>query len=106
MIWGVRKTFEINTIGDGKDYFKRFISLSFVAAIRTVVIGLLFSLALAIVNFIAEYVIISPEYFSVWEEISQLVLYALLNVYYYYTLITSFQRINANGENTTTVEMA
>src|SRR5690606_25684346 len=34
LIWGVRKTFEINREGDNKDYLKRIISLSFVAGIR------------------------------------------------------------------------
>lgn len=105
VIWGVRKTFEINREGDGEDYFKRFISLSFVAAIKTLVVGLVFSLILVIVNFIAEYFIIPPSQFPVWKEITELVLYALLNVYYYYILITSFQRINAAGESAGRVEV-
>lgn len=105
VIWGLRKTFEINQEGDGKDYFKRFISLSFVSAIRTLVVALLFSLILVIVNITAEYYIIPPAQFSVWKEITQLILYALLNVYYYYILITSFRRINATGERTGVVEV-
>lgn len=105
VIGGLRKTFEINQAGDGEDYFKRFISLSFVAAIRTLVVALLFSLILVIVNIIAEYYVIPPEQFLVWKEITQLVLYALLNVYYYYILIASFRRINPGGERTGVVEV-
>ena len=106
VIWGVRKTFEINTNGDGRDYFKRFISLSFVAAIRTLVVTIFFSLILVIVYFIAEHFIIPASRFPVWKEITELLFYALLNVYYFYVLISSFQRINAAGLRTTEVGVA
>ncbi|SOC81610.1 hypothetical protein SAMN06296241_3191 [Salinimicrobium sediminis] len=106
VIWGVKKTYEINTGGDNRDYFKRFISLSFVAAIRTLVIGILFAFILAIINLIAEHYVIPPGQYSVWEEITQLFFYALLSVYYFYTLITSFRRINTAGESTAAVEAA
>ena len=106
VLWGVKKTYEINTTGDNRDYFKRFISLSFVAAIRTLVIGILFVFILVIVNLVAEHYIIPPGQFSVWEEIAQLIFYALLSVYYFYTLITAFQRINSAGEKTAEMEVA
>ena len=106
VIWGVRKTFEINREGDGKDYFKRFISLSFVAAIRTLVVTIIFSLILVIVTFIVEHYIVSAGQFPVWREITELVLYALLNVYYFYVLLNSFRRINTAGESTGAVEVA
>jgi len=79
---------------------------SFVAAIRTLVIGILFAFILVILNLVAEHYIIPPGKFSVWEEITQLIFYALLSVYYFYTLITSFQRINTAGERTVEVEVA
>ena len=106
VIWGVKQTFEINKNGDNRGYFKRFISLSFVAAIRTLVSGILFALILVIINLIGEQYLIPPGQFPVWKEITELVLYALLTVYYFYTLITSFQRINATNDRPAAVEVA
>ncbi|WP_029037525.1 hypothetical protein [Salinimicrobium xinjiangense] len=106
VVWGVRKTFQINQAGDGKDYFKRFISLSFVAAINTIFVAFGLTFILVIFYFIAEYVFIPSNQFPVWKEIIQLVMYALLNVYYFYILISSFRRINAAGESTGAVEVA
>lgn len=106
VIWGVKKTFDINTKGDNRDYFKRFISLSFVAAIRTLVIGILFAFILVIINLIAEHYVIPSSQFPFWEEITQLVFYALLSVYYFYIFISSFQRIHAAGKRANAVEVA
>lgn len=94
IIWGVRRTFEINRNGDNKDYFKRFISLSFVAGIRTIVIGLIISLVLVVGTLIAEQFMASSAQFSLFKEVSELVAYALLNLVFFYILINSFKRIN------------
>ncbi len=103
IIWGVRKTFEINQEGDNRDYFKRFISLSFVAGIRTFVIGLIISFLLVIGNKVAEHMISSSGQY-LWIEVSELVGYTLLNIVFFYILIKSFKRVNSLDEKESSME--
>src|SRR5690606_1154287 len=95
LIWGVRKTFEINREGDNKDYFKRIISLSFVAGIR---VGVFALIILFIYNLIYEILnatgVISgknPNY----ENLLILGGFLIATGYYYYILLSSFKRVNA-----------
>lgn len=106
IIWGVRKTFEINREGDGRDYFKRFISLSFVAGIRSIVFIFFILFFIAIGDLIAEKMIPSSAQYSFWQEVSELFGYLLFNVVYFYILITSFKRINSAQEPPAKVNLA
>lgn len=97
IIWGVRKTFEINQDGDNSDYFRRFISISFVAGVRTLVFGFFILLALTIIEKIVAY-FISASILHVYLEASNLLGFTLLNIIYYHILIESFKRANAGNE--------
>lgn len=95
LIWGVRKTFEINRNGDNSDYFKRLISLSFVAAIRVFVFAFI---ALFIYNLSREILTVTgvvSGISSYYENILILVGFLIATGFYYYTLLTSFKRVNA-----------
>lgn len=95
VIWGVRKTFEINQEGNNQDYFKRFISLSFVTGIRVVVFALL---VLFLFNLLTEILDATGVPFSLssfQEEILKLAGFLLVIGFYYYMLLASFKRINS-----------
>jgi len=53
-VFGVKKTFDINENGDSKDFFKRFLSLSFVNGIRLVVFVAIAAIPLGIITYIFE----------------------------------------------------
>lgn len=95
LIWGIRKTFEINQKGDNIEYFKRLISLSFVTGIRTIVFGLLITLCIVVGTFIADQILTFSIRNSIWMTVIELIAYALWNIVFYYILINSFKRINS-----------
>ncbi|MBZ9631398.1 hypothetical protein LB465_11460 [Salegentibacter sp. LM13S] len=95
LIWGIRKTFEINQQGDNIEYFKRLISLSFVTGIRTIVFGFLIIFCVLVSTLIADQIFTFSIRNSIWMTVIELIAYALLNVVFYYILINSFKRINS-----------
>lgn len=94
LIWGIRKTFEINQEGANIEYFKRLISLSFVTGIRTIVFGFLIIFCVLVSTLIADQILTFSIRNSIWMTVIELIAYALLNVVFYYILINSFKRIN------------
>ncbi|MGY5848557.1 hypothetical protein ACW6QP_14200 [Salegentibacter sp. HM20] len=97
IIWGVRKTFEINHDGDNSDYFRRYISISFVAGVHTLVFGFLIVLVLTIIEKIVAH-FISDSILHLYLESSNLLGFTLLNIIYYYILIEFFKRVNSGNE--------
>jgi len=98
LIWGVRKTFEINREGDNKDYLKRIISLSFVAGIR---VGVFAFIILFIYNLTHEILALTGTTSGISssrEDILILVGFLIATGFYYYTLLTSFKRVNSAAE--------
>ena len=103
-IWGVRKTFEINQEGDNRDYFKRFISLSFVAGIRIVVFALFVSFLIVLSNQILKFTGILFDLSSLQKELLELAGFLIFTALYYYMLLTSFKRINSGDGSRIPVE--
>lgn len=97
-IWGVRKTFEINKEGVNRNYFKSFICLSFVAAIRVVVLALCVSFVIVIVNIIADVTGYTFGLSTFQKNLLELSAQLFFLGIYFYILITSFKRIN-DGED-------
>lgn len=106
IFWGVRKTYDINREGDNRDYFKRFISLSFVAGIRTIVFSLIFILILNVGERVIEEITTSSAKYVLWKNIFDLIGYVIFNVIYFYILITSFKRISSSSLCTVKPERA
>ena len=95
--WGIGKTFEINRTGDDKDYFKRIISLSLVASLRTIVVFLILAAIMSTaIIFAARMGYILNEF---WDEIVDLLMQVILILVYYKILLTSFKRINSYSGN-------
>ena len=95
--WGIGKTFEINQKGDNRDYLKRLISLSLVASLRTIVVFFGYAVILSTVILLADRFGFNSVKGSIFSEVGQLVTYLFILLVYYYTLISSFNRINTPG---------
>jgi len=94
LIWGLRKTFEINREGDNSDYFKRIISLSFVASVRVTVY---IFIILLIYNLVKAVLIATGVTWGVsdyYENFLVLGGFLISTGFYYYILLDSFKRVN------------
>lgn len=94
IIWAVRKSFEINRKGDNRDYFKRFISLSFVAGIRVGVFAFIIVFIYNLINAILIATGVTGRIISYHEDILILGGFLIATGFYYFILLTSFKRVN------------
>lgn len=106
VIWGVRKTFEINQKGNNRDYFKRFISLSFVTGLRVAALALLVLFLFNLLREIFDATEVPLSVSSFQEEILKLAGFLLVIGFYYYMLLASFKRINSGDSSGIQVEAA
>jgi hypothetical protein len=88
---GAKMTFDINSAGDKKNYFGRFLSLSFVIGLRLfafiVIIGIPIALVFSLLNRI----------FDIDENLKdflELELVAGLSIFYYFMLTASFKKVS------------
>ena len=84
-------TFDINSAGDKKDYFGRFLSLSFVIGLRlfafAIIIGIPIVLVFGLLN----------RNFDIDENLKdflELGLVAGLSIFYYFILTNSFKKVS------------
>ncbi len=93
-IMQLKNTFDINTNGNNKEYFKRYISLSFVSLIRLFVFGVIAILPILIaIQILSTMGLITYE--SI-EEIFELLITVSFGIAYYFMLTNSFKRVNGN----------
>ncbi len=95
IIWGVRKSFEINQGGDNRDYLKRFISLTFVAGMRIVVFVLFVSFLIVVSKLILGALGVSIDLSSFLKEVLEVVAFFIFTGLYYNILLSSFKRVNS-----------
>ncbi len=96
-IFGTKMTFDINSSGDNKDYFRRFLSLSFVTAVRLLVFSIILAIPVAIVWAFLEDMIVTNQ---VVKQVLDLGLLLAVGLFYYYMLVNSFKRVSGkSGEN-------
>jgi hypothetical protein len=105
VIWGVKKTFEINQQGDNRDYFKRVISISFVANIRVAVLVFSVTFIIVLVKAFTEIAGSSIVLSSFQEEIFHLVSSLAILGIDFYILLNSFKRINAADSSRSQAEV-
>ena len=89
-------TFTINKDGDNKDYFRRYISLSFVVGVRLFVYGLLAAIPIGIAIYFLTKAIGEESNNS---EIFKVLIMAGVFIVYYFMLTNSFKRINDKNHN-------
>ena len=87
---GTKKTFDINFAADNKDYFKRFLSLSFVTGIRLVVFVAIAAIPIGTIVYFVDKNIGANENV---KDLFNLILMAVVGVFYYYMLTNSFKRV-------------
>jgi hypothetical protein len=88
---GAKMTFDINSAGDKKDYFGRFLSLSFVIGLRlfafAIIIGIPIVLVFGLMN----------RNFDIDENLKDFLkigLVAGLSIFYYFILTNSFKKVS------------
>ena len=87
----VKATFDIHGSGDTKGYFKIFLALSFVNAMRLILYAVIVSIPLALVMVL---IVKSAPIDKTIEEILQLMANLTAGVIYYFMLTNSFKRLN------------
>lgn len=90
-IIGTKMTFDINSSGDNKDYFRRFLSLSFVTAVRLFVFTMILAIPVAIAWAFLEDMIVANQ---VVKQVLDLGLLLVVGWFYYYMLVNSFKRVS------------
>ena len=96
MIWGISKTFKINSKGNNKDFLKRYFSLSFVHSFRlAIVIVILLILKKLLIEF-APVTISSLLTTLTKSDMIEFSFNLLISVIYYFLLIKSFILVNKN----------
>ncbi len=93
--WGVGRTLEINKETGNEDYLKRFMSLSFITAIKLCVGLVAFTLLLKAIKYITES--ISPGLIEgpLLSGMPKIMVGAAASVIFFIMLINSFKRVNA-----------
>jgi hypothetical protein len=87
----VRATFDINTRGDNKDYFKRFLSLSFVTTVRLFIYALIILIPPGVImHFVERSVVVDKNV----RDIFLLLLEIVMGIAFYFMLTSSFRRVN------------
>jgi ABC-type spermidine/putrescine transport system permease subunit II len=84
-------TFDINSAGDKKDYFGRFLSLSFVIGIRLSVFAIIIGTPTAIVFSLLD------RNFDIDENLKDFLglgLFTGFGILYYFILTNSFKKVN------------
>ncbi|WP_026953742.1 hypothetical protein [Algoriphagus vanfongensis] len=93
---GSKKAFDVNESGDNKDFFKRFLALSFVTGIRLFIFCLLIAIPAGITLGILG---INPNASPYSEGLFDLILMVATGIFYYYMLINSFRRVSQGEKN-------
>lgn len=91
---GLHLTFRANQNGDGKEYLKRYISLSFVIMIRLMVFTFLLAIPVVIILALTFEGIMDNKLFSDFFPLSVLI---IISVVFYYFLIRSFKKVAQYG---------
>tara|TARA_R110002020_G_scaffold345743_2_gene559707 strand:- start:25801 stop:26424 length:624 start_codon:yes stop_codon:yes gene_type:complete len=97
---GSKKAFDMNESGDSKDFFKRFLALSFVTGIRLFVFCLIIAIPIGVTFGALGF---NPNSTPYSEGLFDLILMVASSIIYYYMLINSFKRVSHGHQN---LEMA
>ncbi|SFT87772.1 hypothetical protein SAMN04489724_2503 [Algoriphagus locisalis] len=98
---GTKKVFDINESGDRKDFFKRYLALSFVTGIRLLVFCLIIAIPVGITFGIVG---INPNATPNSEGFFDLIFIVGTSVIYYYMLLNSFKRVSHGKQNQPVIE--
>jgi len=88
---GAKMTFDINSAGDKKDYFGRFLSLSFVIGLRLFAFAIIIGIPIVIVFRLLD------RNFDIDENLKDFLglgLVAGIGIFYYFLLTNSFKKVS------------
>lgn len=92
---GLKKVFRVNQKGDDREFLKRFLSLSFVIALRLLITVMLIWLTYKIIMFIIPLEIFVPVDRAINHPVTELIITPVVVGIFYYFLTRSFTRINS-----------
>lgn len=92
--WGIGRIMEVNKNGGNKDFFKRFLSLSFVTGVRLVTGLVIFSLIVRGLKFLLQESFPAFQQGVLFGEFSRITLATVASVLFFQMLINSFRRVN------------
>ena len=96
--WGVGRTLEINKNSGNDDYLKKFMSLSFINAIKLCAGLLIFTMLLKGIKYFAEFFSLDLMDGPLLGGMPKLVVGAVASVIFFIMLINSFKRVNAEED--------
>jgi len=88
---GAKMTFDINSAGDKKDYFERFLSLSFVIGLRLLVFAIIIGIPIAIIFSLLDRNLDINENL---KDFLGLGLFTAFGIFYYFMLTNSFKKVS------------
>ena len=88
---GTKRTFDVNSAGDSKDYFKRFLSLSFVTGVRLFIFFCIAAIPLGTIVYLVDKSIGTNENI---KDLFDIALTAVAGILYYFMLTNSFKRVS------------
>ncbi len=88
---GTKRTFDINSAGDNKDYLKRFLSLSFVTGIRLLVLVCIAAIPVGTIVYLLDKSIRAIENI---DNLFDIAVTVVANLVYYFMLTKSFKRVS------------
>lgn len=94
--WGLQAAFDANQNGDGKDFIKRIMAISWVVNMKLLFYN--FVLCIILATFLAFYAVITgnvPSVDSFILEIAETFYLVLLTLIYYRGIVVSFRRLSA-----------
>ena len=91
-VWGILKVFKTNELGDGKDFFKRYIVISWIVSFRLLLIALFIIIPMTILFKVFEDNLMLGS-FSI-EDILNLIFGSIFSIIYYSFFVKSIARIS------------
>lgn len=99
--WGIGKIMEVNKNGGSRDFFKRFLSLSFVTGVRLVTGLVIFALIVRGFKHLLQESFPVLQQGVLFGEFSKIALATVASVLFFQMLINSFRRVNEMMEEMT-----
>lgn len=98
--WGINRIIKVNKYGGNRDFFKRFLSLSFVTGVRLITGLIAFSLFARGAKYLLQEFSPAIQDGPFFGDFSRVALSAIVSVLFFQMLINSFRRVNEIVEQT------
>ncbi len=91
-VWGILKVFKVNELGDGKDFFKRYIVISWIVSFRLFLVALFVIIPMFFLFKFFEGSLVLGYFYI--EDIINLIFGSIFSIIYYLYFAKSIKRIS------------